>query len=278
MGQPVDEGAIKVTGSDFEAALAEVVPAFGASPAELEAHVVNGMLDYGDGHRHLMATTKALVDQVRASEHTPLLTCLLEGAPGAGKTALAATVGLASAFPLVRLVSPDAVVGAGEAAKAAALARAFDDAYKSPLSLLILDDIERLLEYVAIGPRFSNVVLQTLLVLLKKPPPAGRRLLVLGTTSVPAVMDDLGIAGAFNVCLTVPRLREPEMRAVLTALDAFAPADVDLAISALMEVEVPIKRLLMLLEMARQSGGGEGGGQRISITHWNQVLRDMATG
>ena len=283
LGQPVDEDAIKVGASDFEAALAEVTPAFGASPAELAAHIVNGMIDYGDAHRHLVATCTALVDQVRSSAQTPLLTCLLEGGAGAGKTALAASVGLASAFPLVRMVSPDAVVGQGEAAKAAALARAFDDAYKSPLSLLILDDIERLLEYVAIGPRFSNVVLQTLLVLLKKPPPPGRRLLVLGTTSVPAVMDDLGIAAAFNVCLTVPRLREPEMRAVLAALDAFAPGDVDLAIAALMEVEVPIKRLLMLLEMARQSHGGGGGGEaggggRISITHWNQVLRDLATG
>jgi vesicle-fusing ATPase len=45
------------------------------------------------------------------------------------------------------------------------------------------DDIERLLEYVAIGPRFSNLVLQVLLVLVKKQPPAGRRLLVIGTTS-----------------------------------------------------------------------------------------------
>jgi vesicle-fusing ATPase len=36
----------------------------------------------------------------------------------------------------------------------------FEDAYKSPLSIVILDDIERLLEYVAIGPRFSNAVLQ----------------------------------------------------------------------------------------------------------------------
>ena len=39
---------------------------------------------------------------------------------------------------------------------------------QSPLSIVILDDIERLLEYVAIGPRFSNTILQTLLVLLKK--------------------------------------------------------------------------------------------------------------
>lgn len=47
----------------------------------------------------------------------------------------------------------------------------FDDAYKSQLSCVVVDDIERLLDYVPIGPRFSNLVLQALLVLLKKAPP-----------------------------------------------------------------------------------------------------------
>ena len=59
---------------------------------------------------------------------------------------------------------------------------------QSPLSAIVLDDIERLLEYVAIVPRFSNAVLQTLLVLLKKPPPPGRRLFIIGTTSLGMVM------------------------------------------------------------------------------------------
>ena len=31
---------------------------------------------------------------------------------------------------------------------------------QSPLSVIVLDDIERLLEYVGIGPRFSNSLLQ----------------------------------------------------------------------------------------------------------------------
>ena len=51
------------------------------------------------------------------------------------------------------------------------LFQVFDDAYKSQLSCVVVDDIERLLDYVPIGPRFSNLVLQALLVLLKKPPP-----------------------------------------------------------------------------------------------------------
>lgn len=45
-------------------------------------------------------------------------------------------------------------------AKASQVLKVFDDAYKSPLSVVILDDIERLIEYVGIGPRFSNTVLQ----------------------------------------------------------------------------------------------------------------------
>jgi len=41
--------------------------------------------------------------QVRHSSKTPLLTCLLEGRPGVGKTALAATVGINSDFPFVKV-------------------------------------------------------------------------------------------------------------------------------------------------------------------------------
>jgi hypothetical protein len=48
------------------------------------------------------------------------------------------------------------------------------DSFKSPLSVIILDDLERLIEYTPLGPRFSNMILQTLLILLKKPPPVQR--------------------------------------------------------------------------------------------------------
>ena len=41
--------------------------------------------------------------QVRHSDKTPLMTCLLEGPPGVGKTALAATVGINSDFPFVKV-------------------------------------------------------------------------------------------------------------------------------------------------------------------------------
>lgn len=88
------------------------------------------------------------------------------------------------------------------------------------------DDIERLLEYVAIGPRFSNPVLQALLVLVKKQPPAGRKLLIIGTTSGGEVLESMGLAAAFNVQLHVPALRPEEVAAVLAQRGAFAPGDI----------------------------------------------------
>ena len=62
--------------------------------------------------------------------------------------------------------------------------------------------------------------------LVKKQPPEGRRLLVLGTSSAPQVMADMGVADAFNVALHVPALREAEIASVLKALHAIEPGEV----------------------------------------------------
>ncbi|PWA68282.1 AMMECR1-like protein [Artemisia annua] len=65
-----------------------------------------------------------------------------------GKTAMTATVGIGSDFPYVKIV--------------------FEDAYKSTLSIIALDDIESMLPLdLAFETRFA----QTLMVLLKRLPP-----------------------------------------------------------------------------------------------------------
>ena len=87
------------------------------------------------------------------------------------------------------------------------MTKAFEDAYRSPLSVVVLDNIERLVGYVRIGPHFSNEMLQTLLVLIKKRPPKGHRLLVIGTTANLRVLEQLELAGdrgCFTTTLQVP--------------------------------------------------------------------------
>jgi vesicle-fusing ATPase len=95
--------------------------------------------------QELLRTGQLFVEQVRSSTRTPLVSILLHGPLGSGKTALAATIAQESQFPFIKLVSSDSMVGFSEQQKAAAINKVFMDSYKSPLSVIVVDNLERLL-------------------------------------------------------------------------------------------------------------------------------------
>ncbi|KAL8505872.1 hypothetical protein ACS0TY_016917 [Phlomoides rotata] len=276
----VEEENIKITMEDFLNALHEVIPAFGASTDDLERGRLNGIVECGDRHDHIYRRTMLLAEQVKVSGGSPLITCLLEGPSGSGKTAMAATVGIESDFPYVKIISAETMIGLSEPTKCAQIVKVFEDAYRSPLSIIILDDIERLLEYVAIGPRFSNLISQTLMVLLKRLPPKGKKVLVIGTTSEVNFLESVGIRDSFSVTYHVPTLKTEDAKKVLQQLNVFSSDDIDSAAEALNDM--PLKKLYMVVEMAAQ--GEEGGsaeiiysGQaKINISHFYDCLQDIA--
>ena len=177
---------------------------------------------------------------------------------------MAAKVAVESGFPFVRMISADDMIGYSEMSKCQEIHRAFLDSYKSPLSLIFIDDIERIIDYVAIGPRFSNVVLQTLLVLLKKvPPDYGRRLLIIGTTSCPHLLQDLGLVQAFGVIQGTSLLDDPmQIAEVLRVAAHLKESDAE-AIGNAITKPIGIKTLLMVAEMAKQ--GSTGGAVNVSV-------------
>merc|ERR1711977_164215 len=242
---------LQVTREDFGQALSEVRPSFGASLDDLDRCARGGVLAYGGALPQLQATCSTLLAQIRSSERTSLLTILLEGVAGTGKTALAASIARSSEFPFIRLVSPNSMLGMSELTKSAHVAKVFDDAHKSPLSIVVLDDIERLLEYVRIGPRFSNAVLQTLLTVVKKVPHKAK-LVVIGTTSSAQVLESVELADAFNVRLNVPALSTDCCLKALQQLGATNAAEVAPSLGSI-SAGVPIKDLLLVAEMSMRS-------------------------
>lgn len=256
-----DEKNLVLQFGDFERALNDVQPKFGAKSTELKALYRNGFVPYGESFDFLMSTMGRLVEQVRSSEKTPLLSCLLKGPNASGKTAVAAKVAVSSGFPFVRMISADEMIGYSDISKCQQIHKAFMDSYKSPLSVILLDDIERIIDYVPIGPRFSNTVLQTLLVLLKKvPPDDGRRLLVIGTTSVPHLLEDLGLVQAFSLTQSISLLDEPaQIEEVLRVAAHMSETDAA-SIAAAIKEPIGIKNLLMVAEMARQGSKSDAVG------------------
>lgn len=256
LSKPPDEKQLIVQLADLERALEDVEPKFGAKSTELKALYRNGFVPYGENFDYLMHTMERLVEQVRSSNKTPILSTLLRGPPSSGKTAVAAKIAVDSGFPFVRMISADEMIGYSESSKCSVIHQAFLDAYKSPLSLIFLDDIERIIDYVHIGPRFSNTVLQTLLVLLKKPPPdEGRRLLCIGTTSVPHVLEELGLSNVFSVSQSINLLEDAnEITEVLQHAGQVSAEDAR-KIAKTIKNPIGIKQLLMVAEMARQASG-----------------------
>lgn len=247
----VDADAVCCQWSDFEHALTEIQPKFGAPTEDLEALVTNGIVQYGPNFSDIATTLGRCVEQIRSSERTPLLSVLLEGDPLTGKTAIAADLAIRSGFPFVRMIAADALIGKSEMSKCSYIQKVFMDSYKSPLSMILIDDIERIIDYTPLGPRFSNMVLQTLLVLLKKAPPKNKRLFILGTTSISHLLEDLQLVSTFHLSVNIPKLEgASESRAVLQEVVAMPPADLE-AVCGNVTKPIAVKQLLMLAEMAR---------------------------
>ncbi|KAJ8662918.1 hypothetical protein O0I10_001094 [Lichtheimia ornata] len=250
---------MKVNMEDFLSALQEVPPSFGVSETELKQCVQNGVIPFGEHIEQILADGKLYVDQVRESDRTPVVSVLVHGPAGSGKTALAATIALESEFPFIKLISPESMVGMTESAKIAEINKIFNDSYKSPASVIVIDSIERLVDWVPIGPRFSNAVLQALQVLIKKKPPKNRRLLIIGTTTEHKVLDDMDIADAFDTKIYISTLTSlAAVETVLKELGLFSDRERQRAMSVLHDagvdgkISIGIKKLLMITEMARQ--------------------------
>ncbi|XP_019665038.1 vesicle-fusing ATPase [Ailuropoda melanoleuca] len=248
--------SLQVTRGDFLASLEnDIKPAFGTNQEDYASYIMNGIIKWGDPVTRVLEDGELLVQQTKNSDRTPLVSVLLEGPPHSGKTALAAKIAEESNFPFIKICSPDKMIGFSETAKCQAMKKIFDDAYKSQLSCVVVDDIERLLDYVPIGPRFSNLVLQALLVLLKKAPPQGRKLLIIGTTSRKDVLQEMEMLNAFSTTIHVPNIATGEQ--LLEALELLGNFKDKERTTISQQVKgkkvwIGIKKLLMLIEMSLQ--------------------------
>ncbi|KAI5478765.1 vesicular-fusion protein Sec18 [Pseudohyphozyma bogoriensis] len=263
-----DIDKMQVVREDFMLALDEVQPAFGVNEEELQSVVQNGIIHFGEHVHNLLRDGKLFVEQVRSSQRTPLVSALIHGPPGSGKTAMAATIALASQFPFIKLVSAENMVGMSESEKIGKLNKVFTDSYKSPLSVIVVDGIERILDWVPIGPRFSNGVLQALLVLLGKRPPKDRRLLVLCTTSNRRMLQEMDVLDAFGADMNVPSIDNlQQVKYVLRDVQLFRSQQEEDRMMHLLETagfgatdsfSIGVKKLLSITEMARQDPDGAG--------------------
>eukprot|EP00331_Platyophrya_macrostoma_P021361 CAMPEP_0176446602 /NCGR_PEP_ID=MMETSP0127-20121128/24428_1 /TAXON_ID=938130 /ORGANISM="Platyophrya macrostoma, Strain WH" /LENGTH=727 /DNA_ID=CAMNT_0017832677 /DNA_START=82 /DNA_END=2265 /DNA_ORIENTATION=+ len=249
--ETIQASEVKVTMEDFMHAVEETPIAFGKAKDQCDSITKSGIINYGPVWGVISRKCNNFVEHLRGNSKIDALSVLVEGPVGCGKSSVAAHLALLAEFPFVKLISSNNLVGFGEYQKANIIQKAFDDAYKSNTSVIVLDDLERLIEYSNLGGRYSNLLLQTLLVLIKRPPPEGKRVLVIGTTSQYDVMDSLELAGCFSANLQIPTLDSTSLVPIVQGVQAkFKSPDEQRQCMDALPSQMCIKKLLLIVEMA----------------------------
>lgn len=257
-----DAKEVKVKREDFMKAFNEVHAAYGADDEELQQSGASGVVIYSNEIKCLLEQVSLLLKRTEDSNKTILSNILIYGSKGSGKTSLAAKLAMESNFPFVRLLSTFSLIGFSEAARVDTIKKLFLDAYKSPLSLIVIDDLEELIEYVGVGPRFNLAILQTLKTFLSRSPSKGHRLVILVTSSNKVVFDQLGLSPCFPTRLLIPNINSvADFDAILKRNQNLLPEQ---QVKILEHVErlssasrsssfsIPVKFLQDLLEIAAQ--------------------------
>lgn len=260
----------------FLEAFNDVIPSFGRSE---EISKQETLLNWSIEYEETVQELKEQVALLKSSTSTNLLTVLVNGQPCSGKSSLVRKICLESDFPFVKMISPESFSSLGivsESGKVHKIISTFEDAYRSPLSIIVIDGIERLISYSSLGLRFSNDVLQIFLTYLNRDPPssssssAGCKLLVLVTSANPTAIKNLELMDSFRLVIGCPMIEDVKhMEKIMDLLDfKMAGSEVVKLATILNLASAPlgIKNFLLMIDMVRQSmlsgrgGGGAGSG------------------
>lgn len=261
-----DVDQMQITRADFLLALEEVQPAFGVAEEALSQYLSGGILHYSATVDAILHEGRNAVESTRVSKSNNLWTMLLSGPAGSGKTTLAAKIALDSDFAFVRRISPIDMKGFNEPGKIQFINRIFDDAKKSTLSVVLIDNLERIFDWSPVGPRFSNNVVVALLTAIQEPPPQGKRMLVLATTSQRQVLSQLDVLSCFDIDQAVPAVQTlDELGRLLELEGSFdgqqrqrALGTIHQSIGGHGNIGVGVKRVLVKVEMAKREEDAPG--------------------
>lgn len=243
---------------DFLKAVEEVKPEFGVENSKLDVYKVSDLIDYGSRYQKILENAFTILKDINQNK-VNLASVLLHGKIGTGKTSIAAKIAIESNTPFVKFVSSEDLIGKPDFYKVNYIVKCFEDAYKSKNSVIILDDLERLCEYVEIRKSVSNSILQAIMVLLKKlPQKTGYSLCIIATSSDLRFLREFGLFSLFNVKIEVPELsfdfgKENEIGTVFGKVKGLK---VENRLGMGKKFRISIKKLLFMMHMMGNMGSG----------------------
>lgn len=138
---------LKVERADFIKSMSDVKPQFGVDDDKFDVFLRGKIYPYGPRFDKIMNLLSSTLKMTQSGE-IQLNSILLYGEPGCGKTSIASYFAKNCPFSYVKLISPEQFIGSGDLSKINKIVRIFEDAYRTKEACIIIDNIERLIEFI----------------------------------------------------------------------------------------------------------------------------------
>lgn len=252
-----------ITRDFFLRALEEVRPAFGVQDNILDTFVPHGIVDYGQKFIDQKNSLIKFLSGLDTEDGERLMTFCISGEPGTGLTSFAVSMAN-NRFDYIKVVNAKSMVGKSEDAVCQELRNVFEDAYRSRESAIIIDDIDSVIDFSPIGPRFANKIFQACLVFLKERPPRGHKLAVFVTTCARSNLELIGMTSRYfyKELILTPL---SDAKEVITIAESILQMKVTLSEQEEKDANeffkisgnaIPIKRCIEALDIAKRQAKG----------------------
>jgi vesicle-fusing ATPase len=206
------QGKCQIRHEDLLLGVMEVEPQLGKDSRTLENLIPRQKIPILK-HEQTKAMLRQTIDSLREGKHA----ILVEGESGVGKTVMAAECGLETKFDFTRIINADRLIALTEEQANLEINSVFLDADKFSSSLIILDDLMRLINYIPLGPVFAQTTLNLIINLLRKVVDPAKKQVILATCSGSAEMAQLGLTRFFKYCFRLDKISGQDINKVLVA-------------------------------------------------------------
>ena len=175
-----------VTQVEMLKSVKEIKPQFGSVSKEIEIITSEPFELYSEEYTH---TYTDILEKIGKLTNGKLLSILIQGDNCVGKTTLACQIARNCGLNCIKFINTETLMN--HPFKDTLLFEIFNQGYKSESFVLILDSVEKLIEYSKLGNIYNNKVLQTIYTILTKIIELNKKVVILLTSSNDFLMDTL---------------------------------------------------------------------------------------
>lgn len=208
-----DINNVIITRLDLINAINELKPANGNMDKEIERILKhNNIINYNTEYLNIINNTVKTMELFKKIQYENIWRLLIIGDKGVGKTTLACKIACDSKYKYVKIINASNLLNQN---KYNNIIEIFNNTRNSENSLVILDNIEDLIEYIQLGNSYNPTILHLLLNIIEKR--EENKVVIIGTTRKPDIINNLGFGDKFDSVIKLNKLNKDDIGRILKA-------------------------------------------------------------